>query len=75
MQYFLFYFRLGMTLEGAYQGLEYYILKPNITRLTEIEVWSDAAIQIFYSLGICFGCLITLSSYNKFTNNCMRYDI
>lgn len=62
----------GITLEGAYEGLEYYILKPNMTRLMEVEVWSDAAIQIFYSLGVCFGCLITLSSYNKFTNNCMR---
>lgn len=62
----------GITLDGAYQGLEFYLLRPNMTRLMEMEVWSDAAIQIFYSLGICFGCLITLSSYNKFTNNCLR---
>ncbi|KAK8399292.1 hypothetical protein O3P69_003423 [Scylla paramamosain] len=57
--------------EGAYRGLEFYILKPNVTRLMEIEVWSEAAVQIFFSLGVCFGSLITLSSYNKFTNNCM----
>ncbi|XP_063876130.1 sodium- and chloride-dependent glycine transporter 1-like isoform X2 [Scylla paramamosain] len=62
----------GITLEGAYRGLEFYILKPNVTRLMEIEVWSEAAVQIFFSLGVCFGSLITLSSYNKFTNNCMR---
>ncbi|KAK4318106.1 hypothetical protein Pmani_010874 [Petrolisthes manimaculis] len=65
-------FARGITLDGAYQGLEFYLLRPNMTRLTEISVWNDAAIQIFYSLGICFGCLITLSSYNKFTNNCLR---
>ncbi|XP_063875980.1 sodium- and chloride-dependent glycine transporter 2-like isoform X8 [Scylla paramamosain] len=62
----------GITLEGAYKGLEFYILKPNMTRLTEVEVWCEAAVQIFFSTGICFGSLITLSSYNKFTNNCMR---
>nr|XP_045613817.1 sodium- and chloride-dependent glycine transporter 2-like [Procambarus clarkii] len=62
----------GVTLDGAYQGIEFYLLKPNMTRLMEVEVWNDAAIQIFYSLGVCFGCLITLSSYNKFNNNCLR---
>ncbi|XP_063875986.1 sodium- and chloride-dependent glycine transporter 2-like isoform X2 [Scylla paramamosain] len=62
----------GITLEGAYKGLEFYILKPNVTRLTEVEVWCEAAVQIFFSTGICYGSLITLSSYSKFTNNCMR---
>ncbi|XP_045130883.1 sodium- and chloride-dependent glycine transporter 1-like isoform X1 [Portunus trituberculatus] len=62
----------GITLEGAYKGLEFYILKPNMTRLTEVEVWSEAAVQIFFSLGLCYGSLITLSSYSKFTYNCMR---
>lgn len=62
----------GITLKGAYTGIEFYILKPNMTRLTEIEVWNDAATQIFYSLGSSFGGLITLASYNKFKNNCMR---
>ncbi|KAK8399196.1 hypothetical protein O3P69_003366 [Scylla paramamosain] len=63
---------VGITLEGAYKGLEFYILKPNVTRLTEVEVWCEAAVQIFFSTGICYGSLITLSSYSKFTNNCMR---
>jgi len=38
----------------------------------EIDVWADAASQIFYSLGPCFGGLISVSSYNKFNNNCHR---
>ncbi|XP_037799618.1 sodium- and chloride-dependent betaine transporter-like [Penaeus monodon] len=62
----------GITLDGAMKGIDFYFLQPDFSRLKEVEVWSDAAIQIFYSLGVSFGCLITLSSYNKFNNNCMR---
>ena len=40
--------------------------------LAKIDVWSAAATQIFYSLGPSFGGLITLASYNKFSNNCHR---
>ena len=36
------------------------------------QVWRAAATQIFYSLGPAFGGIVTLSSYNKFNNNCHR---
>ena len=60
-----------MSLPGAIDGIKYYVT-PNNTKLYEIDVWADAASQIFYSLGPCFGGLISVSSYNKFNNNCYR---
>ena len=36
------------------------------------RVWEAAAVQIFFSLSISGGGLITLSSYNKFHNNILR---
>ncbi|XP_078542068.1 sodium- and chloride-dependent neutral and basic amino acid transporter B(0+)-like isoform X2 [Lissotriton helveticus] len=35
------------------------------------KVWKDAATQIFYSYSIAWGGLMTLSSYNKFNNDCL----
>lgn len=35
-------------------------------------MWGDAAVQIFFALSPAWGGLITLSSYNQFTNNCYK---
>ncbi|UYV80154.1 hypothetical protein LAZ67_18001836 [Cordylochernes scorpioides] len=61
----------GLTLEGASMGLKYY-LQPDFSRLSSIQVWKDAAIQVFYSFSIAGGGMITYASYNKFSNNLIR---
>ena len=66
----MFIFSLS-SLPGAKKGIEFY-LTPDFNKLKEIDVWTAAANQIFFSLGPTFGGLITLSSYNKFNNNCHR---
>uniref|UniRef100_A0A5F8GM23 Transporter n=1 Tax=Monodelphis domestica TaxID=13616 RepID=A0A5F8GM23_MONDO len=64
----------GVTLEGAFTGIMYY-LTPQWDKILEAKVWGDAASQIFYSLGCAWGGLITMASYNKFHNNCYRDSI
>ena len=66
----ILFFR-GVTLEGADKGIEFYI-KPNWEDLAEPKVWADAAGQIFFSLSVGFGGLMTFASYNKYNNNIYR---
>ncbi|XP_034937578.1 sodium- and chloride-dependent glycine transporter 1-like [Chelonus insularis] len=61
----------GVTLEGAAGGIRWFI-EPNWSHLLSAKVWGDAASQIFYSLGIGCGSLITISSFSTFSNNCHR---
>lgn len=60
----------GLTLEGSVDGILYF-LTPQWDQLLNVKVWRDAAVQIFFSLSPCWGGLITLSSYNRFNNNCL----
>ncbi|KAK3789631.1 hypothetical protein RRG08_050073 [Elysia crispata] len=61
----------GLMLPGALDGIVFY-LKPNFSKLTSITVWVEACVQVFYSLGPAWGGLITMSSFNKFHNQCIR---
>ncbi|XP_046578723.1 sodium-dependent proline transporter-like [Haliotis rubra] len=61
----------GLTLPGYEKGIQFYVV-PKPEKLREARVWGEAATQIFYSLGVGFGALPTMSSYNKFHNNCYR---
>ncbi|KAM9781712.1 sodium-dependent proline transporter isoform X1 [Syngnathus typhle] len=64
----------GATLQGSLQGIAFY-LTPDWRRLTSAQVWNDAASQIFYSLGIGIGGVLSMASYNKFDNNVIRDTI
>ncbi|XP_035486455.1 sodium- and chloride-dependent GABA transporter 2-like [Scophthalmus maximus] len=61
----------GLMLPGAREGIIFY-LYPDLSRLTDPEVWIDAGSQIFYSYGVCTGVLTSLGSYNKYSNNCYK---
>ncbi len=61
-------------LPGADIGIKFYTT-PNWEKLGEIQVWSDAAIQIFFTLSCSYGGINTLASYNKFNHNIMRDSI
>lgn len=66
----ILFFR-GVTLEGAGEGVLFYIT-PNITKLLEPTVWLDGGTQVIYSLGVCFGCFYGLGSYNKKSFDCYK---
>ncbi|XP_076337735.1 sodium- and chloride-dependent GABA transporter 1-like [Tachypleus tridentatus] len=61
----------GVTLEGAGDGLLFYIT-PQFDKLFDPKVWVTAGTQVFFTFGIGFGSVVTLGSYNKFSHNFFR---
>ncbi|MDO5698349.1 MAG: sodium-dependent transporter [Dermatophilus congolensis] len=53
---------IALTLPGAFTGLEAFFT-PDWSALTEGSVWMSAIGQIFFSLSVGFGIMITYSSY------------
>jgi len=62
----------GLTLPGAMEGISYY-LTPNFTRLLDVNVWIAAYAQVFFSLSLAQGIMITYASFlrkkSDITNN------
>ncbi|MEC7838676.1 MAG: sodium-dependent transporter [Chlamydiota bacterium] len=51
-----------LFLPGAMDGLTFY-LNPNFSALLDIEVWMAAVAQVFFTLSLGFGVMITYASY------------
>ncbi|MCW9732940.1 sodium-dependent transporter [Avibacterium sp. 20-15] len=54
----------SLFLPGAAKGLDA-LFTPNWSKLSDPSVWISAYGQIFFSLSICFGIMITYASYLK----------
>ncbi len=52
----------ALFLPGARMGIEHYV-KPDFTKITNLNVWVAAYGQIFFSLSLGFGIMIAYSSY------------
>ncbi|KAM4715675.1 sodium-dependent neutral amino acid transporter B(0)AT2-like [Anableps anableps] len=61
----------GLMLDGASEGLSY-MFYPKLEIWADIQVWRQAATQVFFALGLGFGSIIAYSSYNPKNNNCHR---
>lgn len=61
----------GVTLSGASTGIIKY-LNPDITKLADFEVWTDAANQVVFSFIIGYGGIISLASHNKYHHNLLK---
>ncbi|KAL9985278.1 hypothetical protein ACROYT_G007658 [Oculina patagonica] len=65
------FFGRAVTLKGSVDGI-IHMFKPQFSRLASPIVWLEAATQVFFSVGVGFGTLIAMSSYNPIHNNCRR---
>ncbi|CAM1319687.1 Uncharacterised protein g7283 [Pycnogonum litorale] len=61
----------GLTLDGAVEGIKYFVV-PHWEELGNAGIWQEAAVQVFYSISIASGGLMTMASYNKFDHNIIR---
>lgn len=58
----------ALLLDGATMGLDAFF-SPNWSALTDTGVWIAAYAQIFFSLSVAFGIMLTYSSYLKRKTN------
>uniref|UniRef100_A0A4W4DN04 Transporter n=1 Tax=Electrophorus electricus TaxID=8005 RepID=A0A4W4DN04_ELEEL len=61
----------GLMLDGATEGI-IYMFYPKLQIWREVQVWRQAATQVFFALGLGYGSVIAYSSYNPVHNNCHR---
>ncbi|XP_068584127.1 sodium-dependent neutral amino acid transporter B(0)AT2 [Cebidichthys violaceus] len=67
---FIFLIR-GLMLDGAMEGITF-MFYPKLEIWGNVQVWRQAATQVFFALGLGYGSVIAYSSYNPVHNNCHR---
>lgn len=66
----ILFFRV-ITLEGAIDGILFF-LTPNWNALFDTQVWAAAIGQIFFTLALGFGAMVTYASYEYKTNDVIK---
>ncbi|XP_067649777.1 sodium- and chloride-dependent glycine transporter 1-like [Haliotis asinina] len=56
---------------GALDGIIFYLV-PDFGKLLDLQVWLEACLQVFYSLGPGYGAVGTAASYKTFHQPCLR---
>ncbi|XP_059584153.1 orphan sodium- and chloride-dependent neurotransmitter transporter NTT5 isoform X1 [Alligator mississippiensis] len=59
----------GLLLDGAADGIRV-MFTPKLSIWGDVQVWRQAATQVFFALGLGFGSIIAYSSYNPRGNDC-----
>ncbi|CAE8623508.1 unnamed protein product [Polarella glacialis] len=62
----------SVTLDGAADGIEFYIGKFDSEVLGDLDMWASACSQILFSLSPGFGAAITMSSHTRPKENVFR---
>lgn len=62
----------AVTLPGAMSGVLLYIGEWHTSKLLRGQMWKDAVIQIFYSVGTGFGIFTAYASYNPRAANAVQ---
>ena len=58
----------GLTLPGYMEGIRAY-LHVDVSKLANFQTWARAANQVFYSLGVSMGAVVTFGSYQQKKNS------
>jgi neurotransmitter:Na+ symporter, NSS family len=65
---------IGMTLDGAENGIKFFF-SADFSKLNDPNVWSVAFVQVFFSLSIGMGVLLTYGSYINDKHSILRSSI
>ncbi|CAJ0560248.1 unnamed protein product, partial [Mesorhabditis spiculigera] len=65
-------FARGIMLDGAAIGIEHYLLRPDMAKLTDAATWKAALSQVCFSMSVGVGGLQSMASYNEPKHNTLR---